>query len=236
MRKMSIGSITLIVLIMLSVTTEAQSIVNGTVYDRNDAVIPGFIIRVSSKSGVIETKSDIDGRYFLRLPVGVYALSARWPESGYWYPLRRSNLLIEAEANYKVDLWPSLRILATYLVVTSRGVSEPTTLAPTPQYQEYSFSEQKKIKLIVQFSKSNRPRSKLQNVILTYDRYTIHADVAEVDGLKREIILKGTIRFFGHTKMIMSDHATLRLERKRPVLSIEEKSYPLAPETSNDDR
>ena len=204
-------------------------------YDRNDAVLSGFVIRASSKKGIVETKSDNDGRYFLSLSTGIYTLSARWEQFDYWYPLRRSSLLIETGGNYDVDLWPSHRILTTSLVVTKRGVSEPTSLAPAPQYQEYSFSEQKKIKLIIQFSKSDRQRSKLQNVILTYNRYTIHADVAEVDGLKREIILKGTVRFFGHTKMIRSDHATLRLERKRPILSIEEKLYSLAPEANNDD-
>ncbi len=236
MSRISIGSISLIVLFALSVTSAGQSIVNGTVYDRNDAVLPGFVIRASNKKKIIETKSDNAGKYFLSLPAGVYALSACWPESGYWYPLRRSNLLIEADGNYEVDLWPTRRILSTSLVITKRGVSEPASLAPMPQYEEYSFSKRTKVKLMMQFSNSNQQESKFQNVVLTYDQYTIRADVAEVDSLKREIVLTGAVRFSGHVKKIVSRNATLLLERKGPVLTIEGKSYDLTSGASNDHR
>jgi|GEM_PF-4461583 len=229
MRKIFVCSSTLIVLFTLSITVAAQSIVQGSVFARDDAVIPGFLIQASSYKRIVETTSDSDGRYFLSLPAGVYVLSTRQAESGYWHPLRRSNLLVEADSSYEVDLWPSRRVLATYLVVTKRGVSEPNTLSPTPQYKEYGFPENTQIRLILQFSTSKRRRSKFQDVILTYDRYTIHAETAEVAHQTREIILKGAVRFYGSTKMIRSDKATVFLERKRPVLSIEGTSEPLAP-------
>lgn len=219
---------TVTVLFSFSIATAAaQSIVKGTIYDRNEAVLPGFIVRASNKKRIVETTSDSDGEYSLRLPAGVYALSARWGHSGYWYPLRRSNLFIEADRNYEVDLWPSQRILTSSLVVTNYGVTEPITLLRAPQYREYNFSEQKKIKLILQFTKPNRRQSKIQNVILTYDRYTIHADEAEVDDRMRKIILKGTVRFLGDSNMILSNNAILHIERKGPVLSVDGKLYSL---------
>ncbi len=221
----------ILVILMLSLATVAQSLVRGTVYDWDNAVLPGFVIRASSGKRVVETKTNEAGRYLLRLPSGIYTLDARWEPRGYWHPFRRSEILIKGDGEYEVDLWPTQRILSTWLVVTNRGVSEPTTLSRAPRYKEYSFAEQKRIKLILQYLKSNRSGTKFENVILTYNEYTIHAEVVEVDVAARRMTLQGNVRFSGESKAALSKQATLLLKRESPELTINGKAYSLGIQT-----
>ncbi len=220
------GIIVAFVSLVLSVTGFTQSIIRGTVFDMNDAVIPGLIIRASNQREVVESTSNADGEFIFRLFAGIYMISTREAYANDWYPVRRSLVSIAENQDYEVLLWPKLRVLMRSLEVTNRGPIEPVSISRRPKYREFSFKDEPKIKLVLQYDKGDRT-GKLKEIMVTYDRYTIRADSAIIRSSSRTILLEGAVRLYINSKPISSDQAVIKLDRKRPAVLINGDTVPL---------
>jgi hypothetical protein len=191
---LTINSLSIIVFIgLLSIYGQkAVGNVRGSLFDRQDAVIPGTDITVQNNSFRTTVKTDSDGQFFVNLPPGYYTISTG---QNHWWAVRRSNFRITGNETLVINLNPTIRILSVSLVASDTAIKDVAQYNYTPKYDEFLPLRGSPLNLVVEYRKRSQknPIITYREAKLTYDALTIIADVLRFDSKSLELEAIGNV-------------------------------------------
>ena len=153
---------------------------HGSIFDQQDAVIPGVEVTVSSDTFQKTVLSDSNGSFGMELPVGFYIITTKQNQ---WFPLQRSNFLVTVNETAVINIRPRIRMLSQALVLTQTGLRDEYQYNKPAKFEEFLPFTNSPLKVVVEFENSKKIGSAIEyrNAILTYNTTSVSAGIIRVD-------------------------------------------------------
>ena len=166
--------------------------VTGSVFDWQDAVIPGTEITVENQNVRKNVISNSDGKYTVELPPGIYTLTTG---QGVLYSVRRAVFLVRANEATIINLSPEIRVALISLELTPKGIREPVEYNSEPKYEEFLPFPDSPLNIVVEYRGKKRKGSitEYRGAKLTYNNQSVFANVLRLDKRNWQVEAKGNV-------------------------------------------
>ena len=186
--------------------------VTGSVFDWQDAVIPGTEITIENQNIRKNVISDFDGTYRVELPPGIYTLTTG---QGTYYAVKRAGFSVRTNETTVVNLSPAIRVAAIFLEVTSKEISEPVEYASEPKYEEFLPFPDSPLNVVVEYRGKKRKGSitEYRGAKFTYNNQSVFADVLRLDKKNLRIEGKGNVTVDENGKRKKKQNVSLQITK-----------------------
>lgn len=186
--------------------------VTGLVFDPSDAVILGddvVIEGLNFRKSILPTD---EGNYTFEVPPGIYTITTK---QGVWYSVKRAAFLVQPNETTVINLSPTIRVMAIFLEVTSKGIREPVKYNREPKYEEFLPFSDSPFNVVIEYRKRKRDRSatEYRNAKLTYNNLSVFADILRFDKSKLLVEAKGNVTIDENGQRQKKQDATLQIAK-----------------------
>jgi hypothetical protein len=184
-------------------------------------------VKIANRHFSMETKTDEEGRYEIKIPAGVYWITLQADD---YFPYRRAALRIAPGETKPLNISPKLRVLGVvaYIDKKTEVYTHREDLAPPIKYDLLPARgiANGVSKVMVQFTGKRRVGNSTEydSVSVTYDVVTVVADRVFWNDKKRTLEADGNIRLESSANETYPRHISIKLGGKRPTLIASEGS------------
>ena len=186
--------------------------VTGSIFDQQDAVIPGTEITIENQNFRKNAISDTDGTYTFELPPGIYTVATK---QGTWNAAKRANFLVRASETTTINLSPTIRITSIALEITPKGTQDVYTYNDKLKYDEFFPFPNSPLNVVVEYGKKKRKGviTEYRNAKFTYNNQSVFADILRLDRKNLRVEAKGNLTVDQNGKREKHQNANLQISK-----------------------
>lgn len=200
---------------------QATGKIKGLVLDPNEARIPGCAILILGEHVTRRLSSNEFGEYESEVPAGTYRITADLPN---YFPFRRAPVRVHPGTVVTINITPAQRILSVGLEVTERGVQEPVTMAPPPQYELFSLASTTRdgLEVLVQYQRKSQRVDAIEytKALISFDSITIYAEIVHLDKNISRISASGRVIVDNGHQRVRANRAEVDLRTRSATINL----------------